>query len=412
MKKLRIIILNFSKKHHIILTFLRKILFLKNRFLYLFFYATNTVDDKLIVFESFMGKNYSDSEKAVYNYLLNQKADYTFVWIFRNPENYSYLKKDNTLLIKYGSLKYYKYYAKAKFWISNSRINEAIIKKKKQIYIQTWHGTPLKKLGYDIEIKDGNSMNSIHDIKKKYSNDSKRYSYMISPSKFCTEKYISAFNIKNSNIVKEIGYPRNDFLINYKKSDIDRIKKQLNLPKEKKIILYAPTWRDNQHQSGIGYTYNLNINFDKLSKIFKEDYIILFRTHYLVSSNFKFDNYKSFIYDVSEYDDINELYIISNFLITDYSSVFFDYALLKRPILFYMYDLDEYKNNIRNFYIDLCELPGEIVTNEKDLIECINKIDNFVYDKKYKMFNKKFNYLDDGKSSERLCKMCKILEKE
>ena len=77
-----------------------------------------------------------------------------------------------------------------------------------------------------------------------------------------------------------------------------------------------------------------------------------------------------------------------------------------------MYDLDEYKNNIRNFYIDLCELPGEIVTNEKDLIECINKIDNFVYDKKYKMFNKKFNYLDDGKSSERLCKMCKILEKE
>ena len=234
MKKLRIIILNFSKKHHIILTFLRKILFLKNRFLYLFFYATNTVDDKLIVFESFMGKNYSDSEKAVYNYLLNQKADYTFVWIFRNPENYSYLKKDNTLLIKYGSLKYYKYYAKAKFWISNSRINEAIIKKKKQIYIQTWHGTPLKKLGYDIEIKDGNSMNSIHDIKKKYSNDSKRYSYMISPSKFCTEKYISAFNIKNSNIVKEIGYPRNDFLINYKKSDIDRIKKQLNLPKEKK----------------------------------------------------------------------------------------------------------------------------------------------------------------------------------
>lgn len=108
------------------------------------------------------------------------------------------------------------------------------------------------------------------------------------------------------------------------------------------MILYAPTFRDNQHTSGIGYTYNLGINFDELA-VLADNYIILFRTHYFITNLFDFNKYKGFVYDVSNYDDINELYLISDILITDYSSVFFDFANLKKPIIFYMYDLDEYK---------------------------------------------------------------------
>ena len=141
-----------------------------------------------------------------------------------------------------------------------------------------------------------------------------------------------------------------------------------------------------------------------MQKELSKEYVILFRTHYFVSNSFDFSKYENFIYDVSRYDDINELYIISDLLITDYSSVFFDFANLRRPMLFYMYDLDDYKNNLRDFYFDLNILPGPIVKQEDDLIKEIKNVYRYgkIYDKKYKKFNEKFNYLDDGKSSKRV----------
>ena len=134
-----------------------------------------------------------------------------------------------------------------------------------------------------------------------------------------------------------------------------------------------------------------------------DEYIILFRAHWLVAQSFNFDKYKDFIIDVSNYDDINHLYVISDMLITDYSSVFFDYANLKRPIVFYMYDLEEYRDNIRGFYLKLDELPGHIVKKEDELIKEINELfTNFTYNDEYKKFNEKFNYLDDGNASRRV----------
>ena len=182
------------------------------------------------------------------------------------------------------------------------------------------------------------------------------------------------------------------------------IKKKLGISgTNKKIILYAPTWRDNQHQAELGYTYKTEVDFDLLKKELEQDYIILFRAHYLVANEFDFEKYKGFVYDVSKLDDINELYVISDILITDYSSVFFDYANLKRPVLFYMYDLDKYKDNMRGFYIDLKELPGSIIQTEENLIKEIKSTsDNFEYDNKYKKFNDKYNYLDDGNASKRV----------
>ena len=128
----------------------------------------------------------------------------------------------------------------------------------------------------------------------------------------------------------------------------------------------------------------------------------MFRAHYFVANSFNFDKYKDFVYDVSNYSDINDLYVISDLLITDYSSVFFDYSILKRPIIFYMYDLDNYKSKLRDFYIDLHELPGEIVQKEEDLVKVIEKSNNFRYNDKYKKFNNKFTYLEDGKATERV----------
>jgi hypothetical protein len=179
--------------------------------------------------------------------------------------------------------------------------------------------------------------------------------------------------------------------------------------KGKKVVLYAPTWRDNQHTSGEGYTYKTEVDFDKLREELGDEYVILFRAHYLVANSFDFDRYRGFVEDVSSYSDINELYIAADILVTDYSSVFFDYANLKKPVIFYMYDLEEYANDLRGFYISLDELPGPIVRDEDALIKEVRACDEWKPDQKYEQFCERYNPKDDGNASERV--LARIIKK-
>lgn len=406
MKKIKTLLMNIAKKNLIFRKMSRKVLYIYRYIRYKARGIGQEVDDKLILFSTFNGKSYADSPKAIYLYLLNSDKykDYKFIWTFKEPENHKFLQENKkTSIVKQGTKEYEKCMQRAKYWIFNYRVEDHQYPKRNQIYVQCWHGTPLKKLGYDLENTD-NVLNSKKEIRFKYKTDAKKINYFLSPSKFATEKFISAWNlkeIKKERCIIEQGYPRNDFLYNYTKQEVSKIKEKLNINKiNKKVILYAPTWRDNQHQSGVGYTYKTEVNFERLQRELGQDYVILFRAHYLVANAFNFEKYKDFIYDVSKIDDINELYIVSDMLITDYSSVFFDYANLKRPIIFYMYDFEHYKNDMRGFYIDLKELPGNITKTEDELIEEIKKINNdFKYNKMYEKFNKKYNYLDDGKAT-------------
>ena len=272
--------------------------------------------------------------------------------------------------------------------------------------MQCWHGTPLKRLGCDL-IHFDNVLNTMKGMKKRYRIEASKFNYLISPSKFASEKFISAWNLKEigkENIIIEEGYPRNDFLFNYTQEHVNKIKKQLGIENDnRKIILYAPTYRSDQHEAGVGYTYKEEINFEEFRNKFSKDYIVLFRPHSFIANIFDFEKYKGFVYDVSKIDDINELYIITDILITDYSSVFFDFANLKRPMLFYMYDLEHYRDKSNGFYIDLQELPGKITKTQEELEKELERInDNFIYDDRYKKFNDKYNYLDDGKASKRV----------
>lgn len=381
---------------------------------YMKFYKKYDVDEKLCVFEAFNGRKYGDSPKAVYLEMLNNEKyrDFRFVWALKNVDGYDSLKSnERTQIVKYNSDEYKKVYASAKYWFTPSRLPDYIIPKDEQVYVQFWHGTPLKRLGYDIEVKGKNALNTIKEWSRKYEYDASRYSYMVSPSAFTTDKYISAFNLKKLNkdkCILETGYPRNDALYTYSEEDIRKIKDTYSIPKDKKIILYAPTWRDNQHQAGLGYTYKAEVDFDKLRQELGDDFIILFRAHYLVANSFDFNKYEGFVYNVSDVDDINELYIISDLLITDYSSVFFDYANLRRTIIFYMYDYDEYADEIRGFYIDMDELPGKITKNEDELLAAIHEAQENDFIGNYDEFNDKFNYLDDAGSAGRVVE--KVIE--
>lgn len=366
-------------------------------------------DDKIILFSTFDGRNYSDSPKAIYEYMLAcpDFDGYKFVWAFREPAKFAYLLDNkNTYIVKVNTLDYEQTCAMAKYWLFNYRIADHVYPKDDQIYVQLWHGTPLKRLGYDIEISD-NALNSKAEIREKYKTDAEKFRYILAPSDFAGEKFATAWNLEafgKADTLLIAGYPRNDFLINYTSEDVARIKGELNLPEGKKVILYAPTWRDNQHKASVGYTYKLGVDFDKLQKQLGDDYIILFRAHYLVASQFDFAKYQGFVYNASDVSDINNLYVVADLLITDYSSVFFDYANLNRPIIFYMYDLEDYGSEIRGFYIDLAELPGDIVENQDDLAQKIKatRYDTAFYQQKYEAFHQKFNPLDDGKATQRV----------
>ena len=368
---------------------------------------TTPIDPKLIMFEVFMGRQYSCNPKAIYEYITRDSRfdDYRLVWAFRDVEKAKKIPElSRAEIVKMKSKEYFKTCAEAAFIITNSNLDNRISKQPGQTFIQTWHGTPLKKLRCDIEADSGNANNSLEEIKYRNDVDMIRYDYFISPSEFCTEKFTSAFNLKElgkEKIIIETGYPRNDILINYKPERINEIKYKYGIDPDKKIILYAPTFRDNRHD-GSGYVYDTHLDFDKLRYELGQDYIILFRAHYFVANQFNFEKYNGFVYDMSRLDDINELYLISDLLITDYSSVFFDYANLERPILFYMYDLEEYANEIRGFYFDLNILPGPIVKDEDNLILEIKRLENWEKDEKYNSFNKRFNYLDDGRASRRV----------
>ena len=369
------------------------------------------IDDKKVYFQTFSGRGYSDSPKAMYEYMMKapEYADYHFVWSFKEPERFSFLRNSRTEVVKFRSRADNKALRTSRYWISNYRMLDHQHPRKGQIYVQCWHGTPLKRLGYDLEASD-NSMNSIKEIRSKYRTDARKFKYLISPSPFCTEKFATAWNLVKTNQTHKIieeGYPRNDHLINATDEERTEIRQKLGVD-GKKVILYAPTWRDNQHTSGEGYTYKTEVDFDKLRAELGEEYIILFRAHYLVANSFDFDKYRGFVEDVSSYSDINDLYIAADILITDYSSVFFDFANLRKPEIFYMYDLEEYANELRGFYISLDELPGPIVRDEDALIEAVKACDGWKPDEKYEEFCRKFNPKDDGNASART--LARIIE--
>lgn len=356
----------------------------------------------LVMFESFFGKSYSDNPRAIYEYLNKHHPELTLYWS-ADRRHINTFKKYNVKYATRFSIKWLFLMTRAKYWIVNSRMPLWIPKPKNTIYVQTWHGTPLKKLGIDIEqvLMPGTTTEK---YKKNFLYESSKWDYLISPNRYSSEIFTRAFGFKKTLI--ESGYPRNDFLINHNDlKTITNIKEKLGLPLDKKMILYAPTWRDNEFYSKGRYKFDLKLDLKKLQSTFGESHVFLLRLHYLVAENLDLSNYNGFAIDLSHHDDIRELYLISDMLITDYSSVFFDYANLKRPMLFYVYDIESYRDHLRGFYFDLEQnAPGPLVKTTDELIAEIQEIERSDYKlpHSFEHFYSKFCSLEDGLASKRV----------
>ncbi|MDA7025482.1 CDP-glycerol glycerophosphotransferase family protein [Bacillus sp. CLL-7-23] len=354
---------------------------------------------EMVFFESFLGKSYSGNPKYIYEEMLKLGYGdrFTFVWSYSGDGEIP----GHPIIVNRESEEYYKYLALSKYWVSNI-IFPVHRKREGNIYLQTWHGTPLKKLGYDIEVDGPEKM-----ARENFYMESRNWDYMLSANQYSSNIFKRAFKFKKQML--EVGYPSNDIFYHENAADkAAQIKEKIGIPKDKKVILYAPTWRDNQASGSWNHVFDLKIDLEQFQEQLSEDHVLILRMHHLISESLQIaEELQSSVFDLSSYDDIQELYLISDVLITDYSSVFFEYAHTKRPILFYAYDFELYKDKIRGFYLDMKkDLPGPILTENGELLSAIRNIDQVQrqYKNRYNEFLKTYCYLEKGDSSAQVIK--------
>lgn len=347
-------------------------------------YRELKLDDKCIVFESMWGGKYSCNPQHLYEYIDKNYPEYKCVWSLKDarmPIN------GKGIRVRRGSQEYFKYLATAKYFVNNVNFEDAYVKRDGQIEIQTMHGTPLKTLGLDVP---GDFPNE--SSKKLYIEKNGRWNYLLVQGRFMKDKAYDCFAYDKE--ILECGYPRTDILFNTDEKKLTEIKKSLGLPLDKKIILYTPTWRSK------GF-FDMQLDLDKMRERLGDEYIILVRLHHFCGPSEYFTADGKFVFNLRSYRTIEDLYLISDILITDYSSVMFDYALLDKPMLFFTYDLEDYRDNLRGMYFDIEEeAPGPLVFNTEEVIHSIENIDDEMkkYSEKISAFKDKYLTYESGNS--------------
>lgn len=352
------------------------------------------IEKNKVVFTSYFGKGYGDNPKYVAEQLKVNK-DLKLVWLLKKGQETSIT--NNVEIVKRGTIAELYHLATASVWVDNSRKHAGVLKRKKQYYVQTWHGCiALKKIEGDVEDK------LEADYIKSAKQDSKQIDLMVSNGKWCTEMYRRAFWYKGE--ILECGTPRMDALISINDKQKRNIKQSLGLPLNTNILLYAPTFRKNQTMEVYELPYE-KIK-ESLEEKFGGQWIVLNRLHPSMS-NYSFSNNLTYCYDVTKYPDMYELLAVSDILITDYSSTMFEMGFNKKIVFLYATDWEEYSKEDRGFYFELDKLPYSFSQTQEELIENIKSFDSSKYQKKCTEFQNLLGVKEDGRSSN--CVAQKIL---
>lgn len=356
------------------------------------------VDPKLCVFMSNLGRSYGGSPKSIYEKMLaNGLTDsYRCCFILDDP---AVFVPGNAVRVRNSRFRYYYVMARAGVLISDTRFPNYIVKRKQTSYLQTWHGTPLKKLALDMTSCHMAGNESIESYQSEFKKNSATWDYLIAQNEFSENIFRRCFAFDKQML--RIGYPRNDVL--FEKNDaasIAALRETYGITADKKVILYAPTWRDNSYYDNASYKMDAPIDYDALYEELHDEYVILIKYHYMVRERLDFSRFHGFYQVIDGSSDIADLYLMADLLITDYSSVMFDYSLLKRPMIFFVYDLEEYKEELRGFYFDFAkEAPGPLCMTTKELITAVKTYDSKVYQTKYEQFHQKYHTYEHGDAS-------------
>ena len=307
-----------------------------------------TQDAKLILFSSFAGKKFNDSPKVLFDAIKNDSffSGYKLVWAFEHPEKFNV---EGGKAIKIDTLNYFLTALRAKTWICSVNIERGLsFKKKGTVYVNTWHGAGTKKIGNACAGRKDYNFSSV-DI-------------MLVQSNFEREIFERDFRCRPESI-RMIGFPRNDelFTISEDAKVKEQLRKQFDIPEGKKVILYAPTWRDSK-DGGLSYKFEAPMDIKKWKENLSDKYVMLFRMHTFTTI---FDmKYDEFARDVSAYDNLNHILTIADVVITDYSTIVYDCAVARKPFICWGFDYDRYYKE-RGFYYDLNDVyPGGVLKTE------------------------------------------------
>ncbi|WP_106397550.1 bifunctional glycosyltransferase/CDP-glycerol:glycerophosphate glycerophosphotransferase [Actinocorallia populi] len=353
-----------------------------------------------VLFSCFNGRQYSDSPRAIHEELVRRGSTLEQLWVVGDGQ----VELPSTVRpVRLNGVEWHEAVASSRYIVTNHRLGDWFHRHPDQIVLQTWHGTPLKKIGRDVK--------EVHfayspGMQKAMATEEKEprlpeWTHLVSPNPFSTPILQRAFKFEGELI--EAGYPRNDLLHSPDARRVaERVRSLLGVPAGKKVVLYAPTWRDDQFY-GVGrYKSDWRIDLDMFERELADDHVLVARLHPNVVDGAP---ERPFVYDASSYPDIGELYLAADLLVTDYSSVMFDFAELRRPMLFYTYDLAHYRDKLRGFYFDFeREAPGPLLETSEELIEAIGNVGEVSrkYAAAYDAFYERFCSLDDGFAAARV----------
>lgn len=351
------------------------------------------MDDKMVIFSG-LTRRYNDSPRAIYEYMLahpERYGKYKCVWVLEDLDFTEI--PGNSMKVKSDTLRYFILTLKAKYWVACVNIERSLHYKKKDcIYLNTWHGTPFKCVGNDASGR------------KDYDFDT--LDYFCYAGKYERDIFTRAFNLRKEVLIPS-GLPRNDELYHVSKEEKELLKKKLGLPLDKKVIMYAPTWRDSVDK-GRSYTLCPPVNVNKWEAELGTEYVIVFRMHAYTNKLMGLE-FNDVIRDFSSYPVINDLFKVTDVFISDYSAAIFDFAILERPIISFAYDYEEYRG-LRGLYIDMeKEMPNGICRTEDDVIKLIKTMDYELECRKTKNMVKD-KYLEYGGNATQIC-VDKLFEK-
>lgn len=355
-------------------------------------YSALPVRKNKVVVTSFYGRGYSDNPKAIVDELLTRDAGLDIVWLAKDPDHAGV--PQGVRVVPYDTPAAIRELCTARVWVDNCR-KGARRKKTGQYYMQTWHGFALKRIERDVADKLNTKENASYAAYAK--RDSAQCDLIVSDSTFMTGIYRDSFWYDGP--IEEFGAPRNDVLICPPDDAKQRVQRALHLPEGKRFVLYAPTFRADGSLDAYGLDYTAVCR--ACSQRFGGEWIALVRLHPHVmerAKDLKLDGRTTF--DATAFDDMQLLLSACDAVITDYSSLMFDFALTGRPCFQFATDIDAYKND-RNFYFPIDETPFPLAKSNEALMQCIAEFDEETRRRDWEMFCRRMGFRADGKASAR-----------
>jgi len=346
-----------------------------------------------VVYSSFSGR-YSDSPRAIHEALVTTGRPISHVWEADPLHRQGFPAGVDT--VPAGSPEMVTALERADVVVSNTHLDLDWEKAPGTVYLQTWHGTPLKRIHFDVRWAPEGRL-------ERLTRDVRRWDALLSPNHASTPLLRGAFG--HDGEVVESGYPRNDVLTGPRGAVIrQRLRRELEIADSTTVVLYTPTWRDDLVLSEGGQGFSLNLDLDEVNRRLGDDVVVLLRVHYLVSRHLELAG-RPGVVDVSRHPDISDLYLAADVMVTDYSSTMFDFAVTGKPMIFFTYDLADYRDRLRGLYFDFPSIaPGPLLETSSDVVDALADLPALISDHAdaYRRFRRTFCHLEDGHATDRV----------